>query len=276
MDVVGTRIKDRIKEIKNIPTIPVTISRLIKSLQNENVSIDELSKIISRDQSIASRIVAAANSPFFGYPGRINSIEQSILMLGFDFTKSIALGVSIFSLFHRQQAVLKRMWAHSYGVATLSGLMCSKVSVANRGVCFLAGLLHDIGRALFIKLYSTEYTALMERDDIIAVETDAFQSNHGELGGWFLEDIFFPEEIVLPVSYHHDIAKATRHKGIATTVYLAEGLISLLNPDIACDGQWTEEHEKALEKSGLTEDDIKAYESVLHDELESVNNFFDL
>lgn len=276
MDIASNRVKNKIKQITDLPTIPAVVSRLIKTLQNENASIDDLSEVIRYDQSLTTRIVAAANSPFFGYPGKINSIEQAILMLGFDFTKSISLGVSILSSFPLQHDTLKKMWAHSYGVATLSGLMCPRIPVADKGVCFLAGLLHDIGRAVFMKLYGDEYSVLLKTDDLIAAEMDTFQCNHAQLGGWFLENLSFPEEIILPVYHHHSVDGTIKHKGIVTAVYLAEGLISLLDQGIACDGQWTEEHEKMFEESGLTGNNIKAYESLLHEELESINNFFKL
>lgn len=275
MNATKDNIRDKIKQIAEVPTIPVIVSKLIKIMQNENSSIEELSEIISHDQSIASKIVAAANSPFFGYPGKINSIEQAILMLGFDFTKSIALGVSVFSIFQHRHDI-KKVWAHSYGVATLSGLMCPQIPVANKGICFLAGLLHDIGRALFIKLYSSEYAVLLTHGDAVSAEMNTFSFNHTQLGGWFLEGLSFPDEIVLPVFYHHGMDGAIKHKGIVTAIYLAEGLISVLNPDIACDGQWTNEHEKVFKENGLAADDIRAYDSVLHDELQSMRNFFEL
>lgn len=270
-----TLTKDRLKDIATLPTIPAVLSKLIKTLQNERSSIFEISEILRHDQSISSRVVAVANSPFFGCPGKINSIEQAVLMLGFDMVKSISLGVSVFGLLPMQYSAVKKMWAHSYGVAVLAGHMCSRIPVADKGICFLGGLLHDIGRIVFLKLYRDEYLALFGSDDIISNEVKRFNCSHAAAGGWFLENLCFPGEIVLSVRNHHSLAADTEHKGIATSVYLAEGLISIFEPGLSCDGEWSEEHRAVFEENGLGDGDMKEMAGFLKSEEEVMRSFFD-
>lgn len=269
-------IRERIKQLTELPTVPIVISRLIKVLQDEKASVNDLSEVIRHDQSISARMVAVANSPFFGYPGRINSIEQAILMLGFDIVRSIALGVSVMGLFPSQYPAFKKMWAHSYSVATISGFLCCKIPVADRGICFLAGLLHDIGKIVLIGLYKNEYQTFIKSDDPVDVEKSIFQCTHAQAGAWFLESLSFPEEIVLSVYYHHDTGDVDKHKGIVSTVYIAEGLVRTLKPDIAYDGQWTEGHSKAWHDNGLGEDDINELQSFLTEKEKHINSFFEL
>lgn len=269
-------VKDRLKDISSLPTLPVIISKLITALQDEASSIYDISEILRYDQSLASRVVAVANSPSFGYPGRINSIDQAILMLGFDMVKSISLGVSVFGFLPPQSPAARQMWAHSYGVAVLSGLMCSRIPVADKGVCFLSGLLHDIGRVVLLKLYRDEYARLSDTRELLSAEREMFQCNHAQAGGWFLESLSFPDETILSVRHHHGISPDMAHKGIATGVYLSEGLISLLNPELACDGKWTEEHKNVFEENGLGEHDIKEFSDFLKGQEKIMTDFFEL
>ncbi|MCL4491385.1 MAG: HDOD domain-containing protein [Nitrospirae bacterium] len=269
-------IKSRLQGLTSLPTLPPILSKLIKALQKERASIFEVAEILRCDQSLAARIVAVANSPFFGYPGKINSIDQALLMLGFDMVKSISLGVSVFGFLPAQYPSVRQMWAHSYGVAALSGAMCSRIPVADKSICFLGGLLHDIGRAVFLKLHRDEYVPLLKADALVEAETRKFQCDHAQVGGWFLESLSFPLEIALSVHHHHTVAGDMEHKGIATSVYLAEGLIGLLNPDLACDGQWTEEHAEEFEERGLGESDMKEFKALLIAEAENLAGLFDL
>lgn len=269
-------IKERIEQLTDIPTIPIVISRLVKVLQNEKASVAELTDVIKYDQSLAERIVAVANSPFLGYPGRINSIEQAVLMLGFDLVKTLSLGVSVIGIFPHHSLALKQIWSHSFGVATLAGLMSSKMPAADKGVCFLAGLLHDIGHVIFMQFAKESYEEVLKSSDINSCEAEIFGCTHAEAGRWFLESLSFPGEIVLPVFYHHDIEGATIHKGIITTVYLAEGMISLLNHQRGFDGIWSEEHHRIYKENSLGDKELKECEEFLTEEDKYITNFFDL
>ncbi len=284
---MATDIKTKITELSSLPTIPVIITKLIGVLRKENLSIDELVDVIKHDQSITHRIVAIANSPFFGYPGRINSLEQAILMLGFDLVKSISLSVSIFTIFPIPYVTLKKMWGHAFKVASLSGLLCNRISGKSSGIYFLAGLLHDIGRAVLLSIKdsgaspdSIQSLYHLRADELIESENILFGCNHTDAGKLFLERLFFPKEIILPVYYHHHLDKAPDYNSpnseIILAIYLAEGLIDIVKHDSMNDGKWTENHLILLKEAGFSENDLEEIKEYFLTTIDSANNFFDL
>jgi len=283
---MANEIKAKITQLTSLPTIPLVITKLIVIMKKENPSIDEFVDVIKHDQSITSKIVSIANSPFFGYPGRINSLEQAVLMLGFDLIKSISLSVSIFTIFPIPYVTLKKMWSHSFKVADLSSFLYRKITGKNSCICFLSGLLHDIGRAILLNIKSSDHSAdilhelyKLKADELLKSETEIFQCNHTEAGKWFLEKLFFPEEIVAPIYYHHYydrfLGYNIPYKDIVQSIYLAEGLIDFIKPDSLNDGQWTENHLALLKENNIFESDLKEIKEGFLTTIDTANNFFD-
>lgn len=276
-------IKDKIQQLPNLPSLAVIKYQLIKALNKESTSIDDISEIIRHDQALASRVIAVANSAFLGYPGKINAIEQAVLLLGFDLVRSISLAASIFNVFASQYGNLKQMWAHSYVVANVAASICSKVSGTDRSVCFLAGLLHDIGRLVLFKVISDSIMdneihnlVKLKGQTLLKAEEEVFQCTHPQAAKWFLDNLCFPEEIVIPVETHHTLLTDGPLKHVSNVVFLAEGLSDLIYPQVVHDGQWTDDHLKLFNENGLDEKDIDDLKTFVEKKAESIAKFFDL
>ncbi|MEC4684317.1 MAG: HDOD domain-containing protein [Nitrospirota bacterium] len=270
-------IQKDISGLKTLSTIPVVMKRLLETISDENSSFVELSEIIQHDQSLSERVVAIANAPYFWHSGLINNLEQATLLLGYDLVRSIAISISVFDLLDKDEARrMRELWAHSYEVGIIAGLLCDKVPVTSGAVCFLGGLLHDIGRVIFYTLYAPEYRPIMFDEAVTEKETGLFDADHSAAGGWFLEYSLFPEEIISAVRHHHSLKGCERHKGIAITVHLAEALSSLLSPRNEADGFWSKDKERLFYKSGLKKEDMEHIGTIVRKESPLVKNFFEM
>ena len=88
-------IQQQIKTGLKLPSPPAIAVRILEAINDDQSSYDELGKIISADPALASRILQTANSPFYGLPSKVDSIERATAVLGCNALKNIALSFVI-------------------------------------------------------------------------------------------------------------------------------------------------------------------------------------
>ena len=107
----------------------------------------EISRFISQDPVLTSRVLKMVNSPIYGFPGRISSVNQAVLLLGLNVVRGLLFGVTVFDL---MQQTMIGLWEHSMGCAILSRLMAVKKGLKDPEEASIHGLLHDIGKVVLV------------------------------------------------------------------------------------------------------------------------------
>ena len=88
-------IEGLIKKAKNIPSLPQVTSKLLTVFDDSNSHTKDVGRIIESDQSLAAQVLKQANSPFYGFPGRISTLQHAIVLMGFNAIKNLAIGSSL-------------------------------------------------------------------------------------------------------------------------------------------------------------------------------------
>ena len=132
----------------------------------------DVEKIVGIDQALAGRILALANSSYYGLPRRISSLREAVVFLGFKAIRNLAMTITTFNLFlgKRDSASLARrtLWRHSMDTAQCARIVTSRLHPSDRETfgtdeAFTCGLLHDVGKlaldrsrpALFMSIAET-------------------------------------------------------------------------------------------------------------------------
>jgi prolyl-tRNA editing enzyme YbaK/EbsC (Cys-tRNA(Pro) deacylase) len=90
-----TSMRQRIERLTNLPGMPSLAQKIMQLNANPYAHADDLAKLVEKDPSLAAQIIRYAQSPFYGYQGKISSIRQAISrVLGYDMVMNIALGVA--------------------------------------------------------------------------------------------------------------------------------------------------------------------------------------
>ncbi|RMG71247.1 MAG: HDOD domain-containing protein [Nitrospirae bacterium] len=269
-----TEKKLSLKRLKDLPTLPNIFKELLEVLQDEKSSFNDLAKVIKHDQSLTEKILRVANSPYFGIAGNVTSIEQAIMLLGYDLVKGLCLGTSVFKLLGKQsRKSVMNLWRHSNEVAIIGSKIASLVEDVEPSEVFVAGLLHDIGRVVLLTVDRDKYLEIIDADDLIVQELDYFGIHHPSIGSDFLKRAFLPERLVYAVRYHHTPSRAEKFKEIVSVISFAEALSRNFFPKFEDDGYWTEEHSAILLELSI---DDQSLNSIREQSIEDVNRMASL
>lgn len=232
MRVDKNRRRITIQSIQDLPTLSTVITKMVEMLDSQEASPKELGDLIAQDQSILSAILKLVNSAFYGFPRKITSVHQAVVILGFGTVKSIALGASIFKAKPRkgEKEVFDRnaLWVHSLGVATASKLLAQKTGYGDADEAFVAGLLHDVGKVVFDAQFPAEFREVVEKAEdenilLLEAEREVLGLDHAEAGQILLFKWQLPLPVVNAVGFHHDLEKApATYQRLAAIVHLAD------------------------------------------------------
>lgn len=248
-----------ILDLVKVSTIPSIMKRVMEVADDPMAGVGDLEKVIENDPAIASRVVAVSNAVFYGFPRKINSISQAILVLGFEMVKGLAISTTVFNASHPGASrQLADIWGHSFKCAMASVLLARKTGLLTKESAFLAGLLHDIGKPLMAQACGERYLEAIGCDGFsTADEEDEFGTCHAEAGAWFADKCKLPEECVAAIRYHHgpsEVITGESVPAIVTVTYLAD-IIASSGPLPA---EKEPERERLLEAVGLTDQDFKS------------------
>jgi len=223
-----------IQRVEELPSIPSTLTKIIQLAESESSNATDLAKIISQDQSLSSMILRIVNSAFYGHFRSITSISHSIVILGFQTVKSMALGASIYKLppaGDRPAFDRNGLWIHALGVATLSkklSLVSGSSEKPDPETSFISGFLHDIGKVVLDNCFSSEYRKAAEAarkfgELIRVMEEKTVGMDHAAAGMYLAQKWQFPGAVIDAISFHHNLGAATGGGGtVAAMVHLAD------------------------------------------------------
>ncbi len=175
-----------------------------------------LAEQIEQDPAFAAKLLKLANSPAFGLPRSVLSIEDAIGQVGREMISDMAMVQGSATAFSHLESELMRattFWKHSCEVATLARLLAQENGL-DGGVAFIGGLLHDIGLLILfgeetVPMRQTLELSLDHGLDLDEAEAQIFGFDHAELGGALAGFWNLPEALREVIACHHHPERAT-------------------------------------------------------------------
>ncbi len=220
-------IRRKLKDVQSLPTLPPIVSKLNRMVEEEDVTAVQLGKVIDKDQVLTSKLLKMVNSSFFGFPQRISTVSNAIVLLGFNVIKTLIVTSSIFEA---MQSADIGLWEHSLGCATAAAILAKRREIKNPEEISTAGLIHDLGKIVVRSELPDEYDKIkdvVESQGVSTIEAEMqiLGMEHAEIGSWLAKQWNLPGRLVTPIEFHHRPAKAPEYRDLAAIVHFSDILI---------------------------------------------------
>lgn len=140
--------------------------RIKELIDDESSTIDDIADVILLDPALSGTILKLANSSFFNYPGKIDTISKAVLVLGITEVYNLVIAyftTKAFKSINASADFLERFWEKSVDCALIIKYLGYKLKVANAERLFILGLLHNLGELVIQQFEPEKVSSLNEQ-----------------------------------------------------------------------------------------------------------------
>jgi HD-like signal output (HDOD) protein len=219
-----------IRRVRDLSTLPTVVKKIIELTQDPDVSMADVENAVSTDPVISTRILRIVNSAYYSFFREITSLRQAIVVLGLEATKSLIYGTSIISVFGRESKIagfsLEGFWQYSAACGNISRTLAALLNYQGHHECFMAGLVHDIGKIVLANHLPGEFekaisVAHEKRVPLREAAEEVMGFHHGDVGRQLAVRWRLPRLLEEVIAYHDTPYRAEQHPEIAAIVRLA-------------------------------------------------------
>lgn len=204
-------------KLERIALLPSVVARLTALDLDSPDGAEEVIALVRSDPPLALRLMRLANSGMTGR-GDIATIPDAILRTGTQGIANVILTLSVVEVFVPHTRGQRHLWIHSIQTALAARRLATLRPDIGLGAeeCYLAGLLHDIGRFVLFEHRPQELGQIDEADvddprSLIAAELQVCGFDHAALGHEVCRRWHLPESVCEMVRVHHLYGEERRH-----------------------------------------------------------------
>ncbi len=231
------QIKKVLATLEDIPTLPMVINKLMELLENPRSTAKDINDVIKTDQALTAKTLKLVNSAYYGFPRRIGTVTDAVVILGFNTVRSLALSATVCKMFSGGKSEFFNrgaLWEHSIAVAFASRIIAKKVKYAEPEEAFVAGLLHDIAKIIEDQYFHEEFIEAVvlskeKKLSLIDAEREAVGMDHSLIGRRIADKWNLPFKVTKVIGYHHqpEFGGTGDEKLLISIVHIADSIVKI-------------------------------------------------
>jgi len=228
--------RDIVFDIKHnkivLPTLP-EIALKARNLLNDNKSTStQISKVISSDAVMSTRLLRVVNSPLYRTQIQIEDVRAAITRLGNATVRSVVTSLAMEQVYRVKLSpqiniLLKQNWEHSIQVAAISQIIAQKFTSLSPEEAMLGGLVHDIGKLPILE-YSERIHELISNEKALKKVLAVL---HPKIGSIILQTWNFQPHLVAVTTEHEKLDRDPNTGVDYVDVVLIANILSYIGTD---------------------------------------------
>lgn len=241
-----------ISNAQHMPNIPRVVQELIQSFGDENVTGDDIAKKLNQDQAMTAKVLRMANSSKYGGHRQVGSINDAVVLLGFNALRTMVLASGLSTAFPKPEGFdIEGFWLKSFTMGAICKWVAKYAPDVDPEIAFTCGMIHDIGGLLTHILVSDqaqEIQRVVEQGaNRVEMENERLGFNFTDAGAELACRWKFPQEIVDGIRYQLEPqVSEDDYKSLAGIICIAKYIYESKEDHQACIENFPAEHAKAL------------------------------
>ena len=261
---------------------PEVFLKLRDTMGDPQHTFSDLENILEADPVLTARLLKIANSVFYGFETKVESIKHALEIIGSEQLTNLVLSATVsdnFRMIPKDLLDMEAFWKHSLACGIGAKLLAEMKNTSDADSYYLAGLLHDIGSLIIYsqlpkKAVETIAYSRDTGDYLYHAEGKIIGFDHAAMGGALFKDWQLPPKVVEGVKYHHTPQQAKQFPEFCASIHIAE--VAACNTRF---GRYEEPQKRTfapgiLEKVNVSEKEVENIQSQLEGSVDETFQLF--
>ena len=235
--MIREKILNILRNIQNLPTLPDVVMEILRLCDDPDSNTRDIAVLIEKDPVLTTKLLKLVNSSYFGLSKELYSVNQALVLIGYNNMKNMVLSTSMLQVFKQETQVgsfsRRALWKHSIGVGIVARFLSKRYKVGNPEQAFVAGLIHDVGKVIVDWFFHDQFVEVIKLVDqescwIRDAEEQVMEVTHEEVGSYLATRWNLPDMFRETIAYHHEPSRAQEYQSLAAVVQVSDSIIRQL------------------------------------------------